>query len=267
MLPVNFTHVENMSEKKEHQKPSLSVVLPCYNEMEILHQSIFLLTDFLDNTNLSYELILIDDFSHDGTREEIPKIAKTYPQIRYFLHKKNLGRGGTVSEGIRLAEAEIVGYLDIDLEIPQWYILPAFLMLQKGADMVMANRIDFKLHLKIFIRWITNRGYNILTRKILGVSFTDTEAGFKFFKKEKILPVLDDIEDNGWFWDTEIVIRSFYKGLKIGELPSLFIKNLEKTSTVHVFKDSMDYFIKLIKFRKKARILKRNSQDLRRKQA
>lgn len=250
-----------MENKAEHQKPDLSVVIPCYNEMQILSQSIFLLTEFLDSTNLTYELIVIDDFSKDGTGQEIPKIALTYPQIRYYLHEKNLGRGGTVSEGIRLAKSDIVGYLDIDLEIPQWYILPAYLMLQKGADMVMANRIDYKLHLKIFIRWITNKGYNFLTRKLLGVSFTDTEAGFKFFKKEKILPVLDEIEDNGWFWDTEIVIRSFYRGLKINELPSLFIKNLEKTSTVKVFSDSVDYFRKLIKFRKIARILKRNSQD------
>lgn len=250
-----------MENKAEHQKPDLSVVIPCYNEMQILSQSIFLLTEFLDSTNLTYELIVIDDFSKDGTGQEIPKIALTYPQIRYYLHEKNLGRGGTVSEGIRLAKSDIVGYLDIDLEIPQWYILPAYLMLKKGADMVMANRIDYKLHLKIFIRWITNKGYNFLTRKLLGVSFTDTEAGFKFFKKEKILPVLDEIEDNGWFWDTEIVIRSFYRGLKINELPSLFIKNLEKTSTVKVFSDSVDYFRKLIKFRKIARILKRNSQD------
>ncbi len=250
-----------MDNKTEYQKPDLSVVIPCYNEMQILYQSIFLLTEFLDNTNLTYELILIDDFSKDGTRQEIPKIAGTYPQIRYYLHEKNLGRGGSVSEGIHLAKSDFVGYLDIDLEIPQWYILPAYLMLKKGADMVMANRIDYKLHLKIFIRWITNKGYNILTRKLLGVSFTDTEAGFKFFRKEKILPVLDEIEDKGWFWDTEIVIRSFYKGLKIGELPSLFIKNLEKTSTVKVFSDSVDYFKKLIKFRKKARILKRNSQN------
>jgi len=250
-----------MDNKTEHQNPDLSVVIPCYNEMQILYQSIFLLTEFLDHTNLTYELILIDDFSIDGTRQEIPKIAEKYPQIRYYLHEKNLGRGGTVSEGIRLAKSDIVGYLDIDLEIPQWYILPAYLMLQKGADMVMANRIDYKLHLKIFMRWITSKGYNILTRRILGVTFTDTEAGFKFFKKEKILPVLDEIEDNGWFWDTEIVIRSFYKGLKIGDLPSLFIKNPEKTSTVNVFRDSVDYFKKLLKFRKKARILKRNSQD------
>lgn len=88
-------------------------------------------------------------------------------------------------------------------------------------------------------------------KHLLKVNFHDTEVGFKFFNHQKILPILDEIEDSRWFWDTEIIVRSYYKWLKIKEYPALFLKSFEKKSTVKVFRDSWDCFRKLISFRKK----------------
>ncbi len=238
------------------KNPDLTIVLACYNEMEHINKSLSELIDFLDCTKFKYEIIMIDDCSKDKTAEEIPKLAKKYPQIRFYLHKKNIGRGGTVSEGIKLARGKIVGFLDIDLETPQWYILPAYIYIKKGYDLVTAHRI-YKLSIRTLIRAILSRGYNFLTRIMLKIPFQDTEAGFKFFNKEKILSVLEETKDKGWFWDTEIITRAYYKNYKIKMLPTLFIRKPYKTSTVKLFSDGVDYFKKLLKFRKEIKAIRR----------
>ncbi len=237
------------------KKIELSIILACYNEMQILHKSIFELIEFLDNTKLNYEIIMIDDCSKDGTNKELPKLAKKYPQIKFYLHKKNIGRGGTVSEGLKLAKGQVIGFLDIDLETPPWYISPAYMYIKKGYDLVIAYRIH-KLDIRIIIRTILSREYNFLVRNILKIPFPDTEAGFKFFNRKKILPILKETKDKGWFWDTEVITRAYYKKHKIKMLPTLFIRKPSKTSTVKVFSDSLDYFKKLLRFRKEIKRMK-----------
>ena len=244
-----------MKPERKTKNIDLSVIVACYNEIQILHKNIKELTEFLDHTKLSYELILIDDCSEDGTRQEIPKLVEKYPKIKWNLHKKNLGRGGTVAEGIKMAKGDVVGFIDIDLEIGPVYILPAYIEIKKGYDVVVGHRI-YKLNLKVWGRFIVSRGYNFLMKNLLDVPLIDTETGFKFFNKKRILPILDEVKDEKWFWDTEIMVRPYHKKFKIKEMPVLFIKKGYKISTVKIFKDSLDYFKKLIKFRKEIKKLK-----------
>lgn len=86
--------------------------------------------------------------------------------------------------------------------------------------------------------------------KLLGVDLHDTETGYKFFKRERILPVLDDIQDQRWFWDKEVMARSFYRGYRIVEIPCLFLRRFDRASTVSPLADTVDYFRKLWRFRK-----------------
>lgn len=247
--------------KKEINKPELSIILPCYNEVEHINKSIPELIELLNNTKINYELILIDDCSKDKTKEEIKKLAKKYSEIRWKTHYKNIGRGGTVTEGIKESKGEIVGFMDIDLEISPEYILPSYLKIKRGYDIVTAKRI-YKFNIKKIMRWITTKGYNYLMKRMLKVPFKDTEAGFKFFNKKRIIPILDEIKDKKWFWDTEIMVRSYYKKYKIKEIPMLFIRKNNKTSTVKLFKDSLDYFNNLIRFKKEIKNLTKKENEI-----
>jgi hypothetical protein len=92
-------------------------------------------------------------------------------------------------------------------------------------------------------------------RTVLRVPLNDTETGFKFFRREKILPVLGRTEDRGWFWDTEIMVRAHHAGLTIIEIPALFIRRFDKRSSLHPFGDTLDYARKLWRFRQTARAL------------
>ena len=99
-------------------------------------------------------------------------------------------------------------------------------------------------------RYLMSRGYSFLVRRLLGVNLQDTETGFKFFRREKLLPILEQIRDPGWFWDTEFMVRALRKGLRIVEIPGAYLRRYDKTSTVRGLRDSAEYFLKLLSFRR-----------------
>ena len=232
----------------------LSLVIACYNEEEIIEETLPKVKNFLDLTNINYELIIIDDKSKDRTVELINKIIRNYKNTRFIIHKNN-GRRGTIKEGVWLAKGKYVGFLDIDLEVPEYYILPAINLLKNKNDVVIARRF-YKIKPSTILRWITSIGYVMLMRLITKIKFEDTEAGFKFFNRERILDIIKLTENNHWFWDTEVVAVSYFNKLKIAELPVVFTRRDDKTSTVKLFSDTYKYFTSLMKFRKRLKRLR-----------
>lgn len=228
----------------------VSIVIACYNEESLLKDSVNKVMTIMDSTRWNYELIFVDDYSRDQTRSQIDQIIHEHPDsaIKKIFHEKNTGRGRTVSDGISIAQGRYVGYLDIDLEVGAHYIPYMVDALIQGYDVATAYRI-YKATFKLLIRTIVSVGYRKLMRFLLKVPLIDTETGYKFFNREKILPVLARTRDEGWFWDTEIMTRSYHAGLKIIELPCLFIRLYDKKSSVHLITDSIVYFRKLIAFR------------------
>jgi glycosyltransferase involved in cell wall biosynthesis len=232
-------------------KFDLSLIIPCYNEGEIFEQNVKKVFSVLEQTDFSYEVIFVEDCSTDKTLAKIKKIIKANPRFNLgvIYHQKNLGRGRAVADGFLEARGKIVGFIDIDLEVPADYI-PRFVnAINEGNDLAIANRV-YDLKLRNLTRWIASKGYIFLRDLLLKTDFQDTEAGYKFFNRQKILPVLKKTKDSGWFWDTEIMVRSKKANLKIIEIPTVFIKNFEKKSTVNLIPDSIEYFIKLVKFNK-----------------
>jgi hypothetical protein len=86
-----------------------------------------------------------------------------------------------------------------------------------------------------------SRGYRALVRWRLDVPLVDTETGYKFFRRDRILPVLDKVSDRGWFWDTETMLMAYLAKLQIIEIPALFERRT-------VFRDSLLHFKKLNQF-------------------
>jgi len=236
---------KEQSGRNDH--PDVSLVIPCYNEKRIdLSTAIKKIKKSLDLAAVRYEIIIIDDKSKDDTGERIGDLCAKEGGCRCYFNDSNIGRGGTVAKGIRLAKGEIVGYLDIDLSISPEYLPLLLEKIKTGADLVIARR-KYKLNIFSFHRWILTGGYKLLVRIFLSPGLGDTESGYKFFKKEKVLMILDGIEDKKWFWDTELAARSYLAGFKIAEVPVVFVRDSFHTS-VSIINDSFSYFIKLIRF-------------------
>ena len=232
--------------------PHLSVVLACYNEAQHLRASFAEIRDTLEQAGWPFEVVFVDDMSRDGTREVLTEVVTAHPHLdlRVILHERNRGRGATVTDGFRAARGEIAGYLDVDLEVHCRYVPSLVRAIERGADVATLRRI-YAFQLSSLDRYFMSRGYSFLVRHLLGVPFRDTETGFKFFRRAKVLPLLDEIEDAGWFWDTEFMVRAARRGLRVVEIPGAYIRRDDKTSTVRGLRDSVRYFLALLRFRRR----------------
>lgn len=225
----------------------VSLVLACYNESEIFNDSVKRIINALDKTDYTWEIIFVDDQSQDNTADLIRKVIKKNPRRHLFaiFHHQNLGRGQTVKDGFKKAKGKIVGFIDIDLEIDEWYLPKFFDAIESGADVSSAWRIyDFKL--STLPRWLGSKGYVWLRKIFLGLPYKDTEGGYKFFKRSKLLSLLKQSKHKGWFFDTEIMVLSFRVGLKVKEIPTAFVRRSDKTSTVRLIPDTLAYLKNLL---------------------
>lgn len=234
--------------------PHLSLVLACYNEAEHLEASFAEIRDTLQQAPFSFEILFVDDVSRDRTREILGKLEAANPelQLRTILHEKNRGRGATVTDGFRAARGVVIGYIDVDLEVHSRYIPSLVRAIDQGADVATLRRI-YAFQLRSLDRYFMSRGYSFLVRRLLGVTIADTETGYKFFRRESVLPLVDEIRDPGWFWDTEFMTRAVRKGLRLVEIPGAYVRRGDKTSTVRGLRDSVRYFGKLLAFRRAIR--------------
>jgi glycosyltransferase involved in cell wall biosynthesis len=233
-------------------------VLACYNEEEILEASFGEIVETMRSFGRPFEILFVDDLSRDRTRELIRGLVESHPELdlTVILHEENRGRGATVSDGFRAARGEITGYLDVDLEVHCRYVPALVQAIEKGADVATVRRI-YAFQLRSLDRYFMSRGYTWLVRNLLSLPFHDTETGYKFFRRESLLPLLDEVEDPGWFWDTEIMARALCRGLRVVEVPGAYIRRYDKTSTVSGIRDSFRYLLRLLAFRKVLEALRR----------
>lgn len=245
-----------------------TLVIACYNEEPILETSMIEVFKVLDTLRLSSEVIFVDDASRDRTPSIIDRIIGANPSrvLRKIEHPTNVGRGGTVADGIRAAEGRLVGFIDIDLEVHARYLPTCLLALDEGYDVATALRV-YKFSWRSLDRYVLSKGYRRLMRTLLDVPLEDTETGFKFFRRDAILPVLAATEDRGWFWDTEVMVRAYYAGLRIVEIPALFVRRFDKQSSLQPLRASIDYFVKLWRFRRAAATLRRRAAGTNRREA
>ncbi|MCK4422697.1 MAG: glycosyltransferase, partial [Candidatus Omnitrophica bacterium] len=96
------------------QKIDISIIVACYNEMQVIKQSLPRIEEIMRVSRYSYEIILYDDGSTDGTRELGPLLAAQSSNIIWKQHENNLGRGQTVRDGLALARGRISGFIDMD---------------------------------------------------------------------------------------------------------------------------------------------------------
>ncbi len=232
-------------------QPELSLVLACYNEERLFDSSCREILATLGEFGRPFEIIFVDDCSRDGTRDLIAAFVAAHPQLetQVLLHETNRGRGAAVDTGFRAARGRFVGYLDVDLEVHCRYIPSLLRALEGGADVATVKRI-YAFQLASLDRWLMSGGYSFLVRLLLRTRVRDTETGYKFFARETLLPLLDEIHDTGWFWDTECMVRAERRGLRIVEIPGAFVRRSDKQSSVSGVRDSVEYFRKLLAFRR-----------------
>src|SRR3990167_306344 len=136
------------------------------------------------------EMIFVEDKSVDDTKKTVEKLTQKYKNIRAIFHKKNEGRGKSVSDGIKTARGDICGYLDIDLEVSERYIPLYVKEIERGFDLAVGKRFYEGGNFNSILRFLASKIYAIAVKYIVDIPVKDTEAGYKFFRRAKLLPIL-----------------------------------------------------------------------------
>jgi dolichyl-phosphate beta-glucosyltransferase len=214
----------------------LSVIVPCFREPPEVLDSLASIEETLRCMGRDWEMIAVDDASGDGTLERLTRWSSAGDSRRRVIaHPHNTGRGGAVRDGLLAARGRLAGFLDVDLEVGAHNILPMVLLLEAGADVVTVDRhYAIQADPAFLVRHVLSQGYRVLQRAMLALPVADTEAGFKFFRREAILPLLGLARSEGWFWDTEILWLAHRAGLRIREAPAVFLRRSEWPSSVRL---------------------------------
>lgn len=196
----------------------LSVVIPVYNEAEILEDSLDELCDRLDALGLQYEVIVAENGSRDATVAEAERFAERRPVVRTFSYPAP-NYGGALREGIRRAKGRYVVCEEIDLCDVEFHRRALELLRAGGADMVIGSKaMRGAGDRRPLWRRLATRVYNAVLRVLLGFRGTDTH-GLKAFVRASVLPVANRCVVEHDVFASELVIRAQRSGLRVQEIP------------------------------------------------
>lgn len=202
---------------------SVSVVIPVYNDLPALQEAIPLTLQTLESLVSTFEIIIAEDASTDGSTEFAASWQMRDPRIRHLHRDERLGRGSALSLAARMAHGEIFCYFDVDLATDMSHLSTLISSIAKGADIATGSRLLPESDITRSLgREVKSRGYNWLVHLFLGSRLQDHQCGFKAFRRERLLSLLPEVEDTHWFWDTEVLVRAQKKGYTIDEIPVLW---------------------------------------------
>ena len=193
----------------------VTIIIPCYNEIKFLEM---ITQKVLDNKIENKQVIIIDDFSTDGTRELL--LNKIEPMVdKVIYHERNMGKGACIRSAIKFIKGDIVIIQDADLEYdPSDHKNLVKVMEENNADVVYGSRVskENKNNLNLYIaNRVANFILTAITNFFTGLKITDMETGLKCFKKKAIENV--SLCENGFGFEPEITIKLAKKKLKFEE--------------------------------------------------
>jgi len=202
-------------------KPMVSIVVPAFNEAQRIGESIKKIDAFVRSSPLSFELIVVDDGSADGTADVVMRTQTKGLQL--LRNDRNHGKGYTVRQGVLSASGEYVLFTDADLSAPIEELTKLLDVAQKeGADVVIGSRaVDRRFIEKHQSRFRELGGitFNKMVRLLLGLHLHDTQCGFKLFHRQKSRPIFQQQTTSGFGFDAELLFLAARNGLKIRETP------------------------------------------------
>ncbi len=168
----------------------------------------------------SFEIIIAEDGSNDGTDKICEALAKKHDFVVYLHSDERQGRGRALNRAFKSSKGDILGYIDVDLATEMKYLRELIQSIRDGYDFATGSRMLPGSNVKRpWQRGIASRGFNFLARAMLGSKLYDHQCGFKSFKRASLFEILDTVKDTHWFWDTELFVRAQRAGFKVREFP------------------------------------------------
>ncbi len=199
----------------------IDVVVPVYNEADELAASVRRLDAYLaEHFPYDYRVVIADNASTDDTWPIAQQLAGAHSRV-WAVHLDAKGRGRALRQAWLASDADVVAYMDVDLSTDLKALLPLVAPLVSGhSDVAIGTRLARGSRVSRGPkREFISRSYNLILRTALGASFSDAQCGFKAVRGDVARRLLPLVEDNNWFFDTELLVLAQRAGLRIHEVP------------------------------------------------
>ena len=205
----------------DKKKFKLSIIIPCYNEKDTIGEIIKRIDQSLNSYELlKYEILIVDDFSNDGTKE----ILKNYTndeKIQIYYHDNNLGKGAAIHTALKYTSGDITIIQDADLEYDPFdyykLLVPFF---EADADIVYGSRFlggGKYVRIHFFWHYLANKILTFLCNLFINLNLTDMETGYKVFKTEALKNI--SLKEKTFSFEPEVTIKLSKKNYKFFEVP------------------------------------------------
>ncbi len=199
----------------------VDIAIPVHNEQAVLVESITRLHDFLaTDFPFSWRMVIVDNASTDDTDEIGQDLASRLSGVSY-MRLTQKGRGRALRAAWTSSDARAVAYMDVDLSTDLRGLAPLVAPVLAGhSEAAIGSRLARGSRVVRGIkREFISRSYNRLLRLSLHARFSDAQCGFKAFRRDVAVDLLDLVEDQEWFFDTELLVLCQRRGLRIHEVP------------------------------------------------
>jgi glycosyltransferase involved in cell wall biosynthesis len=200
---------------------TIDVVVPAHDEVRIIEATIRAVHHHLSvHRRGPWQLTIAENASTDGTAEIADRLTAELPQVR-TLHLPVAGRGAALRAAWTTSTADVLVYMDADLSTDLGALFPLIdAVTSGGADLAIGSRLvpgaDVERRLP---REGISRAYNAIVRTVLGARFHDAQCGFKAIRRNAAATLVPLVHDEGWFFDTELLLLAQRNGLRIDEIP------------------------------------------------
>lgn len=232
---------------------TVSVVIPVYNEEKRIEQTAETLDSYLKKSFEGYEIVFSNDGSLDSTGEKADALSNTYPAVKSVGYSQNRGKGCAVRHGVLAAEGDVILFTDCDLAYGTEVIGRAVKRFEEtGADVVIGSR---NLSAEsydgyTFIRKLMSKVYFKIISIASGFKLSDSQCGFKCFKREAAHDIFSECTIDSFAFDLEALIKAQNKGYVISEMPVKILHNDNSESKVRMVRDTFKMLGDIRKIRK-----------------
>ena len=198
-----------------------SIIIPCYNEKKTIENILKKIDESLKNYKiLKYEIIIVDDFSSDGTKEVLKSLPRK-EDVKIFFHDKNSGKGAAIHTALKYTTGDITIIQDADLEYDPFdynkLLTPFF---ETNADVVYGSRFlggGKYVRIHFFWHYLANKILTFICNLFINLNLTDMETGYKVFKTSVLKSI--NLKEKSFSFEPEVTIKLAKKNYKFFEVP------------------------------------------------
>jgi glycosyltransferase involved in cell wall biosynthesis len=221
--------------------PQLDIVIPVYNEAHVLAGSVQKLRAYLQQNSFPYSwrVVVADNASTDATLQVAHQLEDTHGDVAVvYLPQK--GRGRALKKAWLESDADAMSYMDVDLSTDLDALLPlARAVLEEGYDIATGSRMTRGSKIvRSLRRETTSRGFITLIKLFFFSKLSDTQCGFKAITRQAARELLPQVENDEWFFDTELLLLAEKSGYRVKDIPVHWIEDPD--SRVNVLKTMME---------------------------